>query len=73
MDRDSIEQKLQEILQSQTAGILILHDSDIKNVRPAIREKLWQSTKPVVVAIGSEPERDLRDKIKRTVGMDLYK
>jgi V/A-type H+/Na+-transporting ATPase subunit F len=64
---------LVDLLESSSAGIIVLHDSDISELDPDIRERLWRSTKPVVVSIGSEPERDLRDKIKRTVGVDLFK
>ena len=72
-DLSGMEKVLKELIRSETAGIIILHDSDIEKMDPELRERLWRSTKPVVVSIGSEPERDLRDKIKRTVGVDLFK
>jgi V/A-type H+/Na+-transporting ATPase subunit F len=68
-----MEKVLTDLLRSETAGIIILHESDIGRMEAELRERLWRSTKPVVVSIGSEPERDLRDKIKRTVGVDLFK
>jgi V/A-type H+-transporting ATPase subunit F len=72
-DLPGMERVLNDLIRSETAGIIILHDSDIGNLDKELRERLWRSTKPVVVSIGSEPERDLRDKIKRTVGVDLFK
>jgi V/A-type H+-transporting ATPase subunit F len=72
-DLPGMERILLDLLGSPSAGIIILHDSDIRQLDVDLRERLWRSTKPVVVSIGSEPERDLRDKIKRTVGVDLFK
>lgn len=73
VDRNTIEDVLLSFLKERKAGILVLHDDDVRNLPPELRTKLWQSVKPVVVAIGSEPEKDLRDKIKRTLGVDLFK
>ncbi|MCX8173336.1 MAG: V-type ATP synthase subunit F [Thermoplasmata archaeon] len=73
VDRNTIEEVLLSLLKEKRAGILVLHDDDVRNLPAELRAKLWQSVKPVVVAIGSEPEKDLRDKIKRTLGVDLYR
>jgi len=73
VDRNNIESVLEDLLKSKTTGIIVLSHEDVQNVHIELREKLWRSVKPVVVSIGSEPERDLRDKIKRTLGVDLYK
>jgi V/A-type H+-transporting ATPase subunit F len=72
-DLEGMVKVLKDLLASETAGIIVLQDSDIRSLDQDMRERLWRSTKPVVVSIGSEPERDLRDKIKRTVGVDLFK
>ncbi|MEM3445350.1 MAG: V-type ATP synthase subunit F [Thermoplasmata archaeon] len=73
VNETNIEDVLLSLLKEKKAGILVLHDNDVRKLPPELRQKLWQSIKPVVVAIGSEPEKDLRDKIKRTLGVDLYK
>lgn len=73
VDESNIQEVLLSLLKEKKAGIVVLHDNDVRKLPAELRTKLWQSVKPVVVSIGSEPEKDLRDKIKRTLGVDLYK
>jgi len=73
VDRSNIEEVLLTLLKERKAGIIVLHDEDVRQLPKELREKLWSSVEPVVVSIGSEPERDLREKIKRTLGVDLYR
>ena len=68
-----IETKLIELFEDETTGIVVTRYDDLQSVNPRIRDKLWRSTKPVMVAIGSDPQNDLREKIRRTIGVDLYK
>lgn len=72
-DRSNIEEVLLTLLKEKKAGVIVLHDADVRQLPRELREMLWDSVKPVVVSIGSEPERDLREKIKRTLGVDLYR
>ncbi|MGC8913558.1 MAG: V-type ATP synthase subunit F [Thermoplasmata archaeon] len=73
VDKSTIDETLVKLLSEKRAGIIVLHDEDVRILKPDLREKLWKSVKPVVISIGSEPEKDLRDKIKRTLGVDLYR
>ena len=70
---DNIESRLQELFDDESTGIVVLRFEDLSSIHPRVRERYWHSTKPVLVAIGSDPQNDLREKIRRTIGVDLYK
>lgn len=55
-------------------GILIVEGSDLEALPPLVRRKANDSLEPVVVAMGEGAgEGDLREKVKRAIGIDLYK
>jgi vacuolar-type H+-ATPase subunit F/Vma7 len=38
-----------------------------------MRRRLDTTPRPVVIAVGEQQQEDLREKIKRAIGVDLYK
>jgi V/A-type H+-transporting ATPase subunit F len=70
---DNIEQKVSVLLDEKDFNILVLHDEDYKNLSSALKKRIHDSIKPVVISVGKREEDDLRDKIKRVIGIDLYK
>jgi V/A-type H+-transporting ATPase subunit F len=69
-----IESKIQAILNDKTVGILIIHDNDMKKLSPHMQKTLDDSVEPTVIAIGGKGEStNLREKIKQSVGVDLWK
>ncbi len=60
-------------LQDKEIGVLVIHDEDWKILDTSLRKKLSNSVKPTVIAIGSEVDEGLRDRIKTAVGVDLWK
>jgi len=73
------EEKLNEhittVLQDSEVGILVLNSSDMDKIPRRLRATLENSVKPTVIAIGGEEEGGLsmRERIKRSVGVDLWK
>ena len=45
---------------------------DLDNLSFQVRNKVMDSIQPVVVPVGGD-ESDLREKVKRVIGVDLYK
>jgi V/A-type H+-transporting ATPase subunit F len=68
-----LEQKINELLDDKTVSILVLWEEETKNLSKILRKKLVESVKPVVVSVGKTEEEDIREKIKRAIGLDLYK
>lgn len=62
------------VAQPQGLGILVVQGSDLEALPPLLRKKVSDSLEPVVVAMGEGAgEGDLREKVKRAIGIDLYK
>ncbi len=71
---DNIEEKIQSLLNDKTVGILVIHNEDLKKLSPHMQKVLDDSVEPTVIAIGGKGEStNLREKIKQSVGVDLWK
>ncbi|HXW99468.1 MAG TPA: V-type ATP synthase subunit F [Methanomicrobiales archaeon] len=65
---------VQEVLGDPEVGILVMSAADFARVPVRLRTTLENSIRPTVVAIGGEEGGvSLREKIKRSVGVDLWK
>jgi V/A-type H+-transporting ATPase subunit F len=69
---DDYEEKMLELLDDSSIGVLAVESSDLEFLSSAVRSKAMESIAPVVVPVGAE-EGDLREKVKRAIGVDLYK
>lgn len=70
---DDLVERVQETLRDPDVGILIMHNDDLARLPAQLRAELNESVEPTVVAIGGEGESNLREKIKQSVGVDLWK
>ncbi len=61
-----------ELLGDASIGVLAIDSVDTEMLSPNGRKKATESIAPVVVMVG-EKEGDLREKVKRAIGVDLYK
>ena len=62
-----------KVLEDPNVGILILSADDMTSLSNTMRRRLETTPRPVVIAVGKREEEDLRAKIKRAIGVDLYK
>ena len=61
-------------LRDTDVGILVLRSSDMEKVPRKLRVTLENSVRPTVIAIGAEEGGlSMRERIKRSVGVDLWK
>ena len=72
------DEKLNECITSALSdgqvGILVLNSSDMDRLPRRLRTTLENSVKPTVIALGGEEGGlSMREKIKRSVGVDLWK
>ncbi len=62
------------VLQDGKVGILVLNSSDMEKIPRRLRATLEKSVRPTVIAIGAdEGGLSMRERIKRSVGVDLWK
>ena len=69
---ENYEAKLLELLGDASIGVLAIDSVDTDILSPNGRKKAMESIAPVVVMVGKK-EGDLREKVKRAIGVDLYK
>ena len=72
-DPAELEKKILQVFQEKDVGILVVMDDDFRKISPVLRKTMMESVEPVVIAIGKIEEVDLRERIKRVVGVDLWK
>jgi len=73
VNREGLEAQVAKILEDPNVGILILSADEMSALSNTMRRKLETMPRPVVIAVGKKEEEDLRAKIKRAIGVDLYK
>jgi V/A-type H+/Na+-transporting ATPase subunit F len=72
------DQKLNDyitrVMQDGDVGILVLNSRDMERVNRRLRATIENSVRPTVITIGAEEGGlSMRDRIKRSVGVDLWK
>ena len=69
---ENYQEKMLEAMSQPTIGILAVDAKDLEYLSFSVRAKAMDSIQPVVVPVGGD-ESDLREKVKRVIGVDLYK
>jgi len=67
-----LQNLLNDLLNDKSLGILILNDKQVSMLPIQLKQKMWASIRPVVISIGSNPEMDIRERIKQAIGVDLF-
>jgi V/A-type H+-transporting ATPase subunit F len=68
---EMLGEKVNEVLEDAEVGILVLHEQCLCNLSSLLVAKLRESVRPVLITVGEE-EEDLRERVKRAIGIDLY-
>ncbi|MFW6018217.1 MAG: V-type ATP synthase subunit F [Halapricum sp.] len=67
-----LDETVEELLESDDVGILVMYDDDLEYLSRGIREAVQRSVDPVLVTLGGGVESgNLRGQIKRAIGIDL--
>lgn len=62
------------VKKAENLGILIVPGQELDSLPPLLRKRVSESLDPVVIAMGAGAgEDDMREKVKRAIGIDLYK
>jgi len=71
---EKLNEHINKVLQDTSVGILVMNSSDMEKVPRRLRATLEESVRPTVIAIGGEEGGlTMRERIKRSVGVDLWK
>ncbi len=71
--KEDIERKIGAVLDDPDVGILVLDTADMKTLSNTMRRRLETVARPVVIGVGATEDEDLRTKVKRAIGVDLFK
>ena len=72
-NHENYQEKIQEAMSDPEIGILAVDANDLNALPPQLRTKVTDSISPVVVSVGGKGVGDLREKVKRAIGVDLFK
>ncbi|HZD44288.1 MAG TPA: V-type ATP synthase subunit F, partial [Methanomicrobiales archaeon] len=71
-DEEKVRENVTRVLEDEDVGILVMTSKDMEKLPPRLRTTLENSVRPTVIAIGQEEGgMSMRDRIKRSVGVDL--
>ncbi len=69
---EELDRAARSVQKDDDVSILIMETSDVGRLEPRLRYELVSSVKPTLVAVGTEEDNTLRNKIKQAVGVDLW-
>ena len=72
-NEEEMVSKIGVVMADSNVGILVLRQSDYNKLPKRLQEQLSESIRPTVISIGTEPSTEMREKIKRAIGVDLWK
>ena len=71
---EKVVDSVNKVLEDQTIGILVINSSDMAKIPVRLRTTLENSVHPTVISLGEEEGGlSMRERIKRSVGVDLWK
>lgn len=69
---ENYQEVLLKAMDEPDIGVLAADGKDLDLLTPQVKARVMDSIQPVVVPVG-RGETDLREKVKRAIGVDLYK
>ncbi len=69
---ENYQEVLLKAMEEPDIGVLAADGKDLELLTPNVKTRVMDSIQPVVVPVG-RGETDLREKVKRAIGVDLYK
>lgn len=72
VSEEQVEPTITKILDAREVGILAVSTQALARLSPSLRKRIEETVEPVVIPVGHE-EGELRDKVRRAIGIDLYR
>ena len=71
-DQTNYQEKMQEAISDANVGVLAVNADDLQYLPANFKTKVLDLIQPVVVPVGGD-QSDLREKVKKVTGVDLFK
>ncbi len=72
-DDKELEDRIRLCMDDKNLGVIVLHADDLKKLPAGLQRTIDESVEPTFIAIGGTEESGLREKIRRAIGVDLWK
>jgi V/A-type H+/Na+-transporting ATPase subunit F len=72
-DDKELEERVRQCMDDRDIGIIVLHADDLRKLPAGMQKAVDESVEPTFIAIGGKEESGLREKIRRAIGVDLWK
>lgn len=69
----NLDEKVEVALQNNEIGVLVIEESHFQSLSNKNKKMLEKLVKPVIVLVSAEGSSDIRDRIKKSLGIDLWK
>ena len=69
---EKLQDTIAELMEKKDIGILAVNTKDLERLPQLFTDRIMNSVDPVVIPVG-EDEGDMRAKVRRAMGIDLYK
>ena len=69
---EELERAAHAAMADEEVSILVMETGDVSGLEPRLRHELVSRVKPTLVAVGTDEDNTLREKIKQAVGVDLW-
>ena len=71
---DKLAEMIQKVMDDENVGILVLQAADLESLPRRLQVIIENSVRPTIVTLGGqEAGLSIRERIKRSVGVDLWK
>ncbi|HJJ95179.1 MAG TPA: V-type ATP synthase subunit F [Methanocorpusculum sp.] len=71
---EELANNIQKVMDDENVGILVLQSADLESLPRRLQVIIENSVRPTIVTLGGqEAGLSLRERIKRSVGVDLWK
>jgi V/A-type H+-transporting ATPase subunit F len=72
-DEKELEETVRKCMNDRNLGVIVLHADDVRKLPAGLQKTVDESVEPTFIAIGGREESGLREKIRRAIGVDLWK
>lgn len=70
---EQVSQAVAGCMADRDVGIVVMLQQDVERLPAQLRRSIDESIEPTFIAIGGEAGAGIREKIKRAIGVDLWK
>lgn len=70
---NNLDQQVEEALKNNEIGVLVMEENQFRTLNNRNKKILEKLVKPVLVLISAEGSSDIRERIKKSLGIDLWR